>query len=243
MEKKDNSITGIIIQARMKSSRFYGKILRKINNKTLLDILILRLNKLKEVDKIIVATSKSVVDKKIVNLCEKNNYDYFVGSENNVQSRYYGAAKKYNVSNIIRITSDCPLIDINIIKKIKKLYYSKKRKKYVSNVIFPTYPDGMDVEMFPFELLEQRISKKISKFEKEHVTPFFINQKKKDDNLFYSNNYSKLRLTVDTKDDYLIIKKIIKHFDNDIFVTLKDIVGLYKKNPKFFGKNQNVNRK
>ena len=101
----------------------------------------------------------------------------------------------------------------------------------------------MDVEMFPFELLEQRIRKKISKFEKEHVTPFFINQKKKENNLFYSNNYSKLRLTIDTKDDYLIIKKIIKHFDNDIFVTLKDIVSLYKRNPGFFEKNQNVKRR
>ena len=243
MGKKDNSITAVIIQARMKSSRFYGKILKKINNKALLDILISRLKKLKEVDKIIVATSKSVVDKKIVKLCKKNNYDYFIGSENDVQSRYYGAAKKFNVSNIIRITSDCPLIDINIIKKIRKLYHSKKKKKYVSNVIFPTYPDGMDVEMFPFELLEQRIRKKISKFEKEHVTPFFINQKKKENNLFYSNNYSKLRLTIDTKDDYLIIRKISKHLDNDIFVTLKDIVSLYKRNPGFFEKNQNVKRR
>lgn len=243
MEKKDNSLTAVIIQARIRSSRFYGKILKKINNKALLDILISRLKKLKGVDKIIVATSKSIVDKKIVKFCKKNNYDYFIGSENDVQSRYYGAAKKFNVSNIIRITSDCPLIDIKIIKKIKKLYYSKKRKEYVSNVIFPTYPDGMDVEMFPLELLEQRIKKKISNFEKEHVTPFFINQKKKENNLFYSNNYSKLRLTVDTKYDYLIIKKIIKYFDNDIYITLKDIVSLYKKNPTFFGKNQNVNRK
>ena len=107
---------------------------------------------------------------------KKNNYDYFIGSENNVQSRYYGAAKKYNVSNIIRITSDCPLIDINIIKKIKKLYYSKKRKKYVSNVISHLsrwYGCGN----VSFELLEQRIRKKLANLKKNMLHLF--NQKKR----------------------------------------------------------------
>ena len=92
--------------------------------------------------------------------------------------------------------------------------------------------------MFPLELLEQRIRKKLANLKKNMLHLFLLIKKKKDSNLFYSNNYSKLRLTVDTKNDYLIIKKIIKHFDNDIFVTLKDIVSLYKKNPKFLKKTK-----
>ena len=147
MEKK--KLTAIIVQARSNSSRFYEKILKIINNKSLLEILLLRLKKLNKVDKIIVATTNSNNDRKIIKICKKCDVDYFVGSETNVQLRYYKAAKKFNISNIIRITSDCPLMDIEIIKKIIKLFFKRKRQ-YVSNVIFPTYPNGMDVEMFSF---------------------------------------------------------------------------------------------
>lgn len=242
MEKKKEAITAVIVQARMNSSRFYGKVLKKINKQSLLEILLFRIKTLKETDKIIVATSNSFADKKIVRLCKKNGFDYFVGSEKNVQARYYNAAKKFNVKNIIRITADCPLIDIYIIKKIKKLYFDRGGMEYVSNVIFPTFPDGMDVEMFPFELLRKRVEKKVSNFEKEHVTTFFVKKKIKKNNLFYNNDYSSLRLTVDTIYDYQIIKNLIKYFNNNIFINLNDIISLYDTHPCFFKKNQNVNR-
>ena len=239
MEKK--KLTAIIVQARSNSSRFYEKILKIINNKSLLEILLLRLKKLNKVDKIIVATTNSNNDRKIIKICKKCDVDYFVGSETNVQLRYYKAAKKFNISNIIRITSDCPLIDIEIVKKIIKLFF-KRNRQYVSNILFPTFPDGMDVEMFSFASIKNRVKKKVSDYEKEHVTSFFIKKKIKKNNLFFKKNYSNLRLTVDTIYDYQIVKKLIEFFNNNIYISLKEIIKLYKKKPEFFEKNQDVKR-
>tara|TARA_B100001063_G_scaffold233204_1_gene249167 strand:+ start:4021 stop:6063 length:2043 start_codon:yes stop_codon:yes gene_type:complete len=239
MEKK--KLTAIIIQARSNSSRFYEKILKMINNKSLLEILLLRLKKLSKVDKIIVATTNSNNDRKIIKICKKCDVDYFEGSEANVQLRYYKAAKKFNISNIIRITSDCPLIDVDIVKKIIKLFF-KRNRQYVSNILFPTYPDGMDVEMFSFESIKKRVKKKVNNFEKEHVTSFFIKKKIKKNNLFFKKDYSNLRLTVDTIYDYQIIKKLIEFFNNNIYISLKEIIELYEKKPGFFEKNQNAKR-
>ena len=105
----------IIIQARMGSSRLPNKVLLRYKNLSILDILINRLKNTRLIDKIIIATTNNKEDIKIVNYCKNNNIKYFRGSECDVLSRYYYAAKKYKIKNIIRITSDCPLIDYRIL--------------------------------------------------------------------------------------------------------------------------------
>jgi len=107
-----------IIQARVDSKRFPGKVLKKISNLTVLEILIRRLSASKYVSKIIVACSTNKNDKSIINICKKLKIDYFIGSEKDVLDRYYRAAKEYKAQNIVRITGDCPLIDPKIVDEV-----------------------------------------------------------------------------------------------------------------------------
>ena len=169
------------------------------------------------------------------------NIKYFVGSEKNVQDRILKTSKKYNIKNIVRITSDCPLIDIYTINKMIDIFF--EGYDYVSNTIKPTMPDGFDVEIFKTKILEERINSKSINNEKEHVTSAMKNNLKyKRYNYELYKDYSNLRLTLDTKYDLYIIKKVLKHFNNNIYVNLNKILNLYKKNPKFFEKNADINR-
>ena len=108
-----------------------------------------RLRKSKKIDEIFIATTKREEDKKIVSFCKKNSIRYFRGAANNVLSRYYYTSKKFNISNIIRITSDCPLVDYRTIDDMIKIFDKKKINYYANTYPLPTtYPDGMDIEIF-----------------------------------------------------------------------------------------------
>ena len=124
MENKLKLIT--IIQARYSSSRFPGKILKQYEDISYLELLIKRLKKSKYIKKIIVATTKNPEDKTIQKICDKLKIDFFRGSENDVLDRYFQAAKFFKAQNIVRVTSDCPLIDPKIIDKVLKIFFSKK---------------------------------------------------------------------------------------------------------------------
>ena len=240
MELKNRVL--VIIQARYNSTRFPGKVVKKINNKTILEILIKRLIKSKYVSKIIVACSKNQKDKTIINVCKKIGINYFSGSENDVLDRYYQAAKKYKALNVVRITADCPLIDPKIVDQVIINFFLKK-VDYASNVNPPTFPDGMDIEIFKFSALKEAYTKAKLVSEREHVTPFIINNKKfKKFNLQNFEDNSSLRLTLDEKEDFILIQKIIKIFKNNFHFNLKNILDLYKKNKKFFAINSHIKR-
>ena len=151
MVKKNISV---IIQARYNSSRFPGKIFSQIKKKKIIEILIERLSKSKKIDNIIVACTKNKEDDKLEKTCKKYKIKIFRGSEKNVFERYYQAAKKFNVKNIIRITADCPLIDPKVLDSFIEKFFSKNYD-YLSNVIEPTFPDGMDIEIFKFQIIQK----------------------------------------------------------------------------------------
>jgi glutamate-1-semialdehyde 2,1-aminomutase len=231
-----------IIQARYNSTRFPGKVVKKINNKTILEILIRRLSRSKHITKIIVACSNNRKDKAIVTICRKLNVNYFIGSENDVLNRFYQTAKKYRGINIVRITADCPLIDSNIVDDVISNFFFKN-VDYASNVNPPTFPDGLDVEVFKFSVLKEAYINAKKSEEREHVTPFIINNKKfKKFNLKNSIDYSSLRLTLDEKEDFILIAKIIKYFKNNLNFNLKNILDLYKKKKNFFLINSHLVR-
>ena len=231
-----------IIQARYNSSRFPGKVIKKINNKTILEILIQRLSKSKLITKIIVACSNSSSDKAIVDISNKLGVDCFIGSEVDVLDRFYNAAKKYDNFSILRITADCPLIDSEIVDKVINNFFLR-RVDYASNTNPPTFPDGLDVEIFKFSVLKETYLKAKKYFEREHVTPFMINNRKyKKFNLKNSKDYSSLRLTLDERKDFILIKKIIENFKNNLYFNLEDILYFYKKNKKIFLINSNIKR-
>ena len=237
----------IIIQARIGSSRLPGKVLKKIVGRPILWHIVNRLKALKN-KKIVIATSKSIKDKKIIQFCKKNELDYFAGSEKNVLDRFYRAAKKFNASNIVRITGDCPLIDSNIIKKLVNLYFLKKFDHVgvatgagVNKMKINKFPDGLDAECFSFLALKKAWLNAKTDGEKEHVTPYIWKRDKKFKIgiLKAKNNYSELRWTLDNKDDFNLIKIIYKNLykKNKIFY-MSDIIKYLKKNPNISNMNK-----
>ena len=232
-----------IIQARYNSTRFRGKILKKINGLSILELLIKRLYKSKELSSIIVACSKNKNDEKIIAICKKLKIRYFRGSEQNVLNRYYLAAKKFKIENIVRITSDCPLLDPLVVDNLIKKFKTRKNIGYAANTIIPSYPDGQDVEIFTFKVLKEANFNVKSMSDKEHVTPYIIRSKNiKKYNLSLKKNYSKLRITLDTAYDLYIINKVLSYFKNNIYVNLDQILNLYEIDKNFFEKNSNKER-
>ena len=144
-----------IIQARIGSKRLRGKVLKKINGKPNILLLLDRLSKAKTINKIIVAIPDTSENNKLEILLRKK-YEVFRGSEKNVLKRYFNCAKKYSVKDILRITSDCPLIDFRLIDKIGKIYLSNKYD-YVSNIEKRTFADGMDIEFLALRHLRERM--------------------------------------------------------------------------------------
>jgi spore coat polysaccharide biosynthesis protein SpsF (cytidylyltransferase family) len=228
MVLKKNKVLAII-QARHDSIRFPGKVLKKINNQSILEIIIKRLTKCHNISKIIVACSDNKNDIKIINLCNKLKIDYFVGSECNVLERFYKASIKFKGSNILRITADCPLIDYVIVDKIINKFFSSNLD-YASNINPPTFPDGLDAEIFTFAALKKAHKQANTQIEREHIRPFMLSNKGfKKFNLESIKNYSSIRLTIDEPVDFKVIKNIVNHFKNNLFFLYEDIICLYKK--------------
>ena len=168
----------VIIQARTSSYRLKEKVLKKINNIEILKILILRLKKVIEIKKIIVATSHQKGDRKIVKLCLKNKIDYFTGPLNNVRKRFELCINKFNLKNVVmRISADSPFIDINLIKKMIKIQKKKKNYDIVTNVYPRSFPKGQSIEIVKTKLFKKLSLKKMSPNENEHVTQYFYRRK------------------------------------------------------------------
>ena len=232
----------IVLQARVGSKRFPGKILKNIyNNNNSLSFLIKMIKKTNY--NLVVVTTKLSIDNKIVNICKKNNIYYFRGSVNNVYDRYKLAAKKFNIDNIIRVTSDCPLLDLELLDKMKKDFI-KYNLDYISNTLpieKSRFPNGSDIEIFKSKLFDRY--KSLSKKDKEHVTNVFWqdkNLKKKN----YSNNinYSHLRYTLDYRKDLTVIKKILIYLKkNKKKITFRNISKFLLNNPKIMNLNSEAN--
>ena len=203
-----------VVQARIGSQRFRGKVLKRINNKETILLLLKRLSQAKEIDRIIVAIPNKKKDDPLYDILKKNNYEVFRGSEKNVLKRYYDCAKKFSLKNVLRITGDCPLVDPKLVDKIVKIF-KKKNFDYVSNIEKRTFADGMDIEIFSFKNLEIANSSTLSDDDKEHVTKYFLRSDKfKKFNYEDKNNFSNLRITLDTPFDFVLIKKIFNKFKN-----------------------------
>ena len=241
-------IFDVIIQARMDSSRLPGKVLLKVKKKTMLEYLIERVKKVTFINRIIIATTNKESDKKIIKLCNKLNVNHFQGSEKNVLKRIYLAAKKNNSKNIIFITGDCPIIDFRLINKMIPLF-KKKTYDYVGNSFIRSFPDGMDVQIFNFKTLEKTFKIAKSNLEKEHVTlAIKKNPKKfKIKNIVAKNSlfWPELGLTLDQKEDFELIKKILIYFGSKkYFFGCVDVINLLKTKKKLWLKiNKDVIRK
>ncbi len=231
-----------IVQARLGSTRFPNKTLKEINGKSLIEIQLYRLSKSQRIEKIIVATTTNEEDNILCSAIEKLGYEVFRGNEEDVLDRYYNAAQIYNPSIIVRSTGDCPLIDHEIIDEAIDKFKTEK-VDYLNNVTPPKYPDGLDIEIFSFELLKEAWEKTVSKNDKEHVSPYM----RKNDNikksfLIGNKDYGNMRLTVDEPDDFKVISEVINNFWPNLDFSFNDIVNLEKSNPSIFKYNNTIAR-
>ncbi|KKM95527.1 hypothetical protein LCGC14_1187280 [marine sediment metagenome] len=224
----------IISQARMASSRLPGKVLRNVFGKPLLWYLMERLKLVKKVNRILIATGSPETNQPIIDFAKEQNIDYFIGNEDDVLDRYYQAAKHYKGNIIVRITSDCPLMDPDLIDQGLEMFLNGNYA-YISNGHPPTYPDGFDIEIFSFKALETAWMEAKLPSEREHVTAYIWNHEEKFSIGNFENeiNLSKYRLTIDTPEDFTLISIIIKYFhDKWIEFRLKDVMKFLNENPK-----------
>lgn len=168
--------TAAIIQARMGSTRLPGKILKDLMGKTVLQHVIERVQQAKNIDEIIIATTTLAQDDVVADEALKCGANYFRGSENDVLARYYGAAKENNVDIVVRITSDCPLIDPFVTDEIIRYFKQDNMYDIVTNagsdLSKRTFPRGLDTEVFSFQSLERAYQQADKDYQHEHVTPY-----------------------------------------------------------------------
>ena len=234
----------VLIQARLNSQRLPEKIIKKINNKTIIQLIHERLSFCKEINDIIVVTTKDKKDDKLVKYLSKKKLKFFRGNNENCLNRYFYAAKKYNVQTVVRITGDCPLVDSKLVDEFIKVF--KKRKvEYLSNTFPYSFPDGLDIEVFSFDFLKKafKIDGKKKQLENVVIDYFRRNNKKiKFANITSKLKYNDIRLTLDHKADYKLINNIYNHFKPRVNFSWKDVMSYRKKNPEIFLINKQYGR-
>lgn len=232
-----------IIQARVGSTRLPNKVLKTIQGKTILSHQIERLRLSKEIDEIIIATTVEERDISICREAEENNLRYFRGSETDVLSRFMGAAAMAEADVVVRLTSDCPLMDPFIIDKMI-LKIKEGNHKFISNagaLANRTFPRGLDIEVFTFDLLNEAYSHATETYQREHVTPYLYENCK---SVYYFKgfaDYSKYRWTLDTEEDWQFISKVYDHFykgKHDFFYD--EILEFIINNPQISKINEHV---
>jgi spore coat polysaccharide biosynthesis protein SpsF len=229
----------LIIQARMGSSRLPGKVLHKIKGHTLLEIQHLRIKESKLIDEIVIATTTSKEDDIIEEFCASLNIHCFRGSEQDVLDRYYQAAKKHEATNVIRVTSDCPLHHYTVIDFVVKEYLQSE-KGYFSNSNFePDYlEDGFDVEVFSFYALKIAWQEAKLLSEREHVTPYIKNSGKFSCGWKKYNTTYNFKLSVDTQNDFEAVSSIFNSFDSITDFGMEEVISLLSENPNILKINK-----
>ena len=233
-----------IIQARMGSTRFPGKVLKNIDGQTMLARVVNRAHRATLIDELVVATTLKSSDEAIVAESRKVNASVFRGNEEDVLDRYYQAAVTYNAENIVRITSDCPLIDPEEIDKVVREFLNQK-PDYASNCLERTYPRGLDTEVMTIEALARAWKEAREPYQRAHVTPYIY----QNPSLFRlcsvkaDANYSTHRWTVDTPEDLTFIRVIYQRLDQGVEFGWEDVMRVLDKEPQLMELNKDIHQK
>lgn len=233
-----------IIQARLGSTRLPGKALKDINGRTMLARVVRRAGRSSMIDKLVVATTEKKADDAIVSQCESLGVSTFRGSEEDVLDRYYQAARAFSADCVVRITSDCPLIDPEIIDRVLQAFLDDGLD-YASNTLECTYPRGLDVEVFTFDALEKARREASEDFQHVHVTPYIYQHPEQFRILSVSGeeNWSRYRWTVDTREDLALIRTVYAKIDRDDLFSWRDVLELFRKEPNLVEVNSHICQK
>ncbi len=222
-----------IIQARMGSSRLPGKTLENIEGESLLCRVILRVKACELIDETIVATTTGPEDNVIEIESNKAGAAVYRGSRDDVLDRYYKAALKYKADVIVRITADDPFKDAKVIGDVINAFNSGDGYDYASNTLDPTYPEGIDVEVFSFDALQTAWEKADKSSEREHVTPYIWKNRErfKVFSLKYAKNLSHFRWTIDYPEDLAFAREVYRRFGENGLFSMEELLNLLENEP------------
>lgn len=235
--------TVAIIQARLGSTRLPGKVLLELAGQPMLARVVERSRRAERVHEVLVATTLESRDDALAELCAQRGWPCFRGSEHDVLDRYFHAAKSLGAEIVVRITSDCPLIDPAVIDSaIEGL--ERQHADYCANVIRRTYPRGLDVEAFTFAALETAWREDDKPEWREHVTQFILRNPERFNltNISSDDDHSDLRWTVDTPEDFDLMERIYGHFSHDEF-SWKEVLALLAQHPQWNEINRHIEQK
>ncbi len=233
-----------IVQARMGSKRLPGKALVDLGGETALGRVLRRLKRATSMAQVIVATSTSSSDDRILGECDRFDVECFRGSELDVLDRYYGAANAYRADTIARITADCPLIDPALVDETFCLF-QQQQADYASNSLRRTYPRGLDVEVFTISGLKRAWQNALKPYEREHVTPYFYEHPElfRLASVIGTTDYSQYRWTLDTAEDLQLLRAVYERFEGDDTFSWRDVIALMEREPQLAELNCNVVQK
>jgi spore coat polysaccharide biosynthesis protein SpsF (cytidylyltransferase family) len=236
--------TVAIIQARMSSTRLPHKVLMDLGGQTVLARVIRRLSRSRMVSVFIVATTDLQVDDAIVRECQILGVSCFRGSEHDVLDRFYRAAQAVYAGSVVRITSDCPLIDAELVDDTVQIF-EEQQADYASNVFPRTYPRGLDAEVFTMAALDRVWRQARAPHQREHVTPYFYEHPESFRLAFARSeaDYSTYRWTLDTAEDLELLRSIYARFGNHDNFGWREVVTLMEREPELAELNTHVIQK
>jgi spore coat polysaccharide biosynthesis protein SpsF len=236
-----------IIEARMTSTRLPGKHMLLANKKPMIEHLVNRLKNVPSLDAIVIATTVNDTDEPLIDLAINTGISFFRGSENNVMSRVIGAAESVKANTIVGITGDCTIIDPLLIEQAIQMFVNNNCA-YVNNAVIPSYPGGMNTQVYALESLKKSSEMTNDPLDYEHVTSHIFRHPEIFPPIYLvappDLHWPDLQLELDEENDYKLLKKIIEYYgsENNCF-SCKEVIDLLKENPEWIEINQNVKRK
>ncbi|QAY67765.1 cytidylyltransferase domain-containing protein [Paenibacillus protaetiae] len=234
----------VIIQARMGSSRLPGKVLLELEGRTVLQHVVERCRSIQQADQIIVATTVEPADDAIAAECNRLGIPFFRGSEQDVLGRYYHAAVQHEATIVVRVTSDCPLLDPSLCDRVITTLI-ESGADYCSNDLTRTYPRGLDVEAFTMSALEDAYLNAEEPYFREHVTPYLYEQgaKFKLHSVQHDFDASHYRWTLDTEEDWRFIREVYRLMGDEAGYAWEGAAQLLQHHPELIAINKDVVQK
>jgi spore coat polysaccharide biosynthesis protein SpsF len=233
-----------IIQARMGSSRLPRKVLKDLGGATVLDRVLNRLGRSELIQESLVATTSQVADDAIVAHCERTGWKVFRGSEQDVLDRYYRAAQYIGADVVVRITSDCPIIDPEVTDATIRAFLDS-RADYASNIRARTYPRGLDTEVMTLQALERAWREGTRPYQREHVTPYIYENtgEFKLHGIEHEIDCSQHRWTLDTPEDLQLLQAIYARFGGRDDFGWREVLELVESDPSLTDINRHIAQK
>jgi glutamate-1-semialdehyde 2,1-aminomutase len=235
--------TLVIVQARMGSTRFPGKVTKRLpGGRSMIEFLLERLRAAKTINQIVVATTEREIDDELADHIAELGFEVFRGNESDVLDRYYRAAESRSPDVVVRVTGDCPLIDPSLVDEVVRALRDQKAD-YATNTLPPTYPDGLDVEAFTFQALAVAWRNATTREQREHVTPYLRSSAEfKRVNIRHTTDESSGRWTVDEPADFEVVQAIVQQFGGRTDFGWREVLALRQRETDLFTANQMIKR-